>query len=507
MSFNFSSQDSQRGAIEGRVVAMCLVMLGLAIVLLGQLPVRSIAMAEQRKSDVEFREFADLFAEIYGKIQTQYVDEIDNKKLFEGAINGMFSVLDAHSSWLPPEQQEMLTKDTEGEYSGVGLHITLDDRRILTVLLPIAGSPAAQAGVQPWDRIIEIEGKTTEGISMTEAVRRLTGPQGTIVKIKVWRPDAPELLDFEVRREQIRVQSVFTQMLDGGVGYLRIAKYQDDTANAVRDALLEFNKQDIKGLIIDERYNVGGLLDRVHEIADMFLEKGQLIVAIKGRTPKDNRDYYSNNKPIFTKPIIVLVNEFSASASEILAGAVQDNHRGVIMGPKNSHTYGKASVQTISMLEHSLDYDADGNPLPSGLRLTTARYYTPAGTLIQDKGIVPDIGIELPKGHDAELRNHGMLGDPSMIEPGAEKPVLSPEELMQNESNAADPMAIRSDDAPTTAPADDAKSTERMVEMLKATHPEAVEEAPKTEFRDILLDEALKYLKAILIFDSDRKAA
>jgi carboxyl-terminal processing protease len=493
---------ARRGASRRRMTGMSLALAILGLALVAQLPAKTTEMAQKAKEDVDFRQFANLFSEIYGRIQESYVDPIDNKKLFEGAVNGMMATLDPYSSWLPPIQQDQLNHETEGEYSGVGMHITLDERRILTVLLPIAGSPAAKAGVRPWDRVIEIDGKSTEGISMTDAVTRLTGPTGSSVKIKAYRPSSNKILDFTLKREQIKVESVFHKNLGDGIGYLRIAKFQEDTANGVRAALEDFNKNDIKGIIVDVRFNVGGLLDRVQEICDMFLAKNQVIVSLKGRVERDNRVFYAQHGPLAKQPMIVLVNRVSASASEILAGAIQDNHRGVIIGPKGVRTYGKASVQTISDLRYSLDKDANGNYKKSGLRLTTAHYYTPSGKLIMDKGIKPDIGVDLPAGNEEQLREHGLLGEPSLVEPSMNDNATTTSRKQNDDASGDDQGddAKQGADAPANQQPKDA--THRLVEMLAQSGARAGEKKPL--FQDVLLEESIKYLKAIMIVEQAR---
>ncbi|HOE96623.1 MAG TPA: S41 family peptidase [Candidatus Sumerlaeota bacterium] len=517
----------RRGALERRILVLCTMLVIVGVLLMVKMPQHIAAMEEQQQYDADFYQFAELFSEIYSQIRANYVEEVDKEKLFEGAINGMFMELDPHSSYLPPVDQEMLTKDTEGEYSGVGLHITLDKNKILTVISPIAGSPAARVGVQPWDRIVEIEGKSTENISLMEAVNKLTGPTGTEVKVKIWREGAPELLDFTIRREVIKVESVFSKIIDENIGYLRITKFQDDTAEDVKKALTNFNQQGVEGVIVDLRFNAGGLLDRAVEICDFFLDKNQLIVSIQGRHESNNRKYYALNDKLCDQWLVVLVNHGSASASEIFAGAMQDTRRGIIIGPKDSTTFGKGSVQTISTLRHSLERDENGNPKPSGLRLTTALYYTPSGKSIHEKGIAPDFGVELPEGHEVELFRHGLLGDPPQIEPGLEgTPALDDEittgsldesregpthDMIELEQGTPDENApaLPDADAPATGEGE-TPDGQQMLELLRHRRDNLSSEdqdAPESgEFEDILLNEAVKYLKAIVYFEKQKVA-
>ncbi len=451
-----SSCSARRGSLEGRLLWICLLLLVTGGLFLVKMPTQIAAMEEQRRNNSELHEFAELFAEIYQQIQARYVDEIESQKVFEGAINGMMMALDPHSSWMPPAMQEQLTRDTEGEYSGVGLVITQRDG-VLTVISPLPSSPAAKVGVAPWDRIIEIEGESTREMPLPDAVKRLTGPSGTKVTIKVVREGADEPLDFTITRETVHVDSVFSQTLEGNIGYLRIARFQEDTAREVRKAVENFNKQNVAGLVVDLRNDAGGLLDKAVDICDIFLPEGKLIVSIKGRNPSDNRNYYALEGQLARQPMVVLVNKGSASASEIFAGAMKDHKRGVIVGPEGTNTFGKGSVQTISTLRHSLERTEGGDIKPSGLRLTTARYYTPSGESIHEKGIEPDIGVKLPEGHEIELIKRGaLLGEHNTIEPG--KPA----------------------DAATT----------------DTTTIEPVEEGP---FSDIMLDEAIKILKTMIV--------
>ncbi len=490
------------GAMERRLIILCTFLFIMGVVLVTRMPERIAAMENQRKSDSEWYQFADMFSEIYKIIRERYVTEVPAKQLFEGAINGMFATLDGHSSWLPPDDQESLTKDTEGEYSGIGLHIQIRDQ-ILTVISPIPGSPAAEAGIAPWDRIIEIDGKTTKDVTLTEAVKKLTGPTGTSVKLKIWREGASAPMDFEVKRQTIKIVSVYHKVMGDNIGYLRLTKFQDDTAQSVQDALKDFKKQNVRGIIVDLRNNAGGLLDRAVEICDMFLPKNQLIVSIRGRNPSNNREYFAQEDPILSPnvPVLVLVNHGSASASEIFAGCMKDTKRGVIMGPKGQTTFGKGSVQTISPLKHSLEKDKNGNPRESGIRLTTALYYTPSGVSIHEKGIKPDVGVELPRGHELALLRHGLLGDPPMVKPKSNDgattassevtPSAKPQDADTSQTIII-PDEVKNNPQPE-APADD------LVDIIKA-------QDDNPSFHDILLDEALKYIKTFMISEGAQAA-
>ena len=486
--------STRRGIVEGRLIGLCLLLIVVGVMLIARMPQRVVAMDEQRQQDVAFSDFSELFAEIHAAIKERHVEEVSSRDIFEGAINGMFQALDPHSAWLPPEDQELMSVDTEGEYTGVGLHITLDRDKILTAISPVGGSPAARAGVMPWDRIVAINGESTKDITLLEAVHKLTGPAGTKVTIKVWREGETKPLEFTIVRKTIKLESVFSRMLDGKIGYLRISKFQDDTAKSLRDHIEALEKEGIDGVVVDLRNNAGGLLDRAVEICDFFLPEKQLIVSIKGRSKSNNRAFYSVDEPICEVPMVVLVNRGSASASEIFAGAMQDTGRGVIMGPKGSTTYGKGSVQTLSTLGHSLDYDDNEDMQSSGLRLTTAYYYTPSGRSIPKEGIEPDVGVELPKGNEIEVLKHGLLGDPDRIEPkqkngnGDEATTSTQEEINEPEEEPGDDQ-----------PLDDEGSLE---EQLNKRNQEDEAES----FHDVLLDEAVNYLKAFIIFES-RKAA
>jgi carboxyl-terminal processing protease len=325
-----------------------------------------------------------LFTEVLSIIQSQYVDEVPPKDLIYSAIKGTLRGLDPHSSFLDPEMYKEMQVETSGSFGGLGIEITLKDD-ILTVVAPIEGTPAYRAGVHPGDRIIKIEGIATKDMQLTDAVKRMRGKPGTKVIITIAREGLTEPKDFEITREQIRVQSVKNLQLEPGIDYVRLRQFQEQTAADLETALEKDAKDGkIQGLILDLRNNPGGLLTSSVEVAEKFLDAGRLVVYTEGRVRNQNMRFQANAKRVFTDfPIVVLVNQGSASASEIVAGALQDWGRAVLLG---TQTFGKGSVQTIIPL-------SDG----SGLRLTTAKYFTPKGRSIHGKGITPDIIVEQPK--------------------------------------------------------------------------------------------------------------
>jgi len=361
--------------------------------------------------DEEFYRFTDVAAQVYSEIRSKYVEEVDDKEILEAALRGMTSILDEHSQYMPPTVLEDLEKETGKEYGGLGIHITVR-QGILTVIAPMPGGPAARAGLQPWDRIVEIEGETTEKMEMRDAVDKLMGPPNTKVKFKVWREGLTEPVEYELARQNIRIESVSHKMMDNNVGYIRLSRFSENSTTDMRKAINELKTQGMKSIILDLRFNTGGLLREAIDISDLFLPKGAPIVATKGRLRNQNREERSQNDPIVKVPVFVLVNGGSASASEILAGALQDNHVALVIGPAGQNTYGKGSVQTIENLTSSLQDDKNGNPRTSALRLTTARYYTPSGRTIHRLGVTPDIGVPIPRGHESEVLERGLLGDP-----------------------------------------------------------------------------------------------
>jgi carboxyl-terminal processing protease len=324
-----------------------------------------------------------LFTEVLSIVQNQYVDETAPKDLIYSAIKGTLRGLDPHSSFLDPESYREMQVETSGSFGGLGIEITLRDD-ILTVVSPIDGTPAYRAGLQAGDRIVKIDGLATKDMQLSDAVKKMRGKPSTKVTISIVREGWTEPKDFEIQREQIRVHSVRTHDLGGGIGYVKLRQFQEQTAHDLDQALDKFAKDGMKAIVLDLRNNPGGLLTSAVEVTEKFIEDGKLVVYTEGRVRNQNMRFSAHAKKAYsTIPMVVLVNQGSASASEIVAGALQDYGRAIVVGVQ---TFGKGSVQTIIPL-------SDG----SGLRLTTAKYFTPKGRSIHGKGISPDIVVEIPK--------------------------------------------------------------------------------------------------------------
>ena len=322
----------------------------------------------------------EIFTEVLRQIEDNYVEPQEPEKLIYGAIKGMVQSLDPHSSFMTKEEHQDLLIETKGSFSGVGIEITIKDN-ILTVVSPVEGTPAYEAGIKAGDRIIKIDEKPTNDMTLMDAVKLIRGKKGTKVKLTVSREGIDKPIGFTITRDVIPLVSVRHFLLAPKIGYVRISNFQGKTTEDLSDALDNLEQEnDLKGLVLDLRNNPGGLLTQAISVSDLFLDSG-LIVSTKGRNPDQDivESAHKNGKERYY-PIVVLVNGGSASASEIVAGALQDNKRALILGTR---TFGKGSVQTILPL-------SDG----SGLRLTTARYYTPSGRSIQLSGIVPDIELE-----------------------------------------------------------------------------------------------------------------
>ncbi|MCG6878174.1 MAG: S41 family peptidase [Deltaproteobacteria bacterium] len=322
----------------------------------------------------------EILTEVLRQIEKNYVEPQKAKDLVYSAIKGMVSSLDPHSSFMTKEEYNELMTETKGSFSGIGIEITVKDK-VLTVVSPIEGTPAYLAGMKAGDKIIKVEGESTLDMSLMEAVKKIRGPEGSTVNLTVLREGVEKPLEFAITRGVIPLKSVRYFFLAPDIGYVRVSNFQSNTAEELTQALETMEKNGkMKGLVLDMRNNPGGLLSQAIDVSELFLDSG-IIVSTKGRTGSHDIEAraHKNSRPR-TYPLIVLVNGGSASAAEIVAGALQDNNRALILG---SRTFGKGSVQTILPL-------SDG----SGLRLTTARYYTPSGKSIQSSGITPDVEIK-----------------------------------------------------------------------------------------------------------------
>lgn len=324
------------------------------------------------------------FNEILDIIEKNYVEEIDSGKAMEGAIQGMIRSLDPHSVYLSPEMYRELQVDTKGVFGGLGIEITIKND-VLTVVSPIEDTPAFLAGIKADDQIVAIDGNSTQGVNIMEAVRKLRGPKGSKVTISILREGFDKPRDFTVTRDVIKIRSVRYEVMESNIWYLRISSFNENTVDEVVKARNEMMKESgpPKGLVLDLRNNPGGLLDQAVFVSDLFLKEGK-IVSTKGRIPSSEKTYeaHDDGNELFC-PMVVLINRGSASASEIVAGALRDNERALLVG---TQTFGKGSVQAIIPLN-------DG----SAIKLTTAKYYTPKGTSIQATGIDPDVIVEFEK--------------------------------------------------------------------------------------------------------------
>lgn len=376
-------------------------------------------------ADPDTEDAIKMLSEVLHKLERQYVDPVDGREILIKGIAEMVADLDAHSRLLPPEAYEELQIDTKGEFGGIGIVLTMEEKE-LTVISPIEGTPAFAAGVEAGDVIIAVNGESTEDMMLWEAVQKMRGPKGESVRITIRREGEDAPIDFTLVRDIIPIVSVKSATIEPGYGYVRITNFQDDTTEDLEAAVEELEEESgsLEGLVLDLRDNPGGLLNEAVAVSDFFLEQG-VILSVKGRDPKDTREYEARgswwNRRDF--PLVVLINGGSASAAEIVAGALQDHDRGTVLG---TPSFGKGSVQTVEPLR-------DGY----GIKFTIFRYYTPSGRAIQNQGIVPD--IEVPQRYangevdtedwrlkEKDLDNHlearPLNGDGKMKEPESAEP-------------------------------------------------------------------------------------
>ena len=416
----------------------------------------------QKVSALSNTTFEDLklFSDVIHIIQKDYVEETKSKDLIYGAIKGMLETLDPHSAFMPPSMFKEMQEETKGRFEGLGIEITLKDG-VLTVVSPIEDTPAFKAGIQAGDQILKIDGESTKNFTLMDSVKRLRGPKGSKVTITIMREGLTKPKDFTLVRDVIPIRSVRYELLDKHYGYIRISQFQDKTDSdfeKAMKALEEESKGKLYGLVLDLRNNPGGLLDQAVKISDRFIDSGT-IVSIDGRREEVKQKWVAHPEGTMPRyPLVVLVNGGSASGAEIVAGAIQDHGRGILVG---TQTFGKGSVQTIIPLK-------DG----AGLRLTTARYYTPNGRSIQAKVIVPDIIVKpsrteeekeavLPKlPSERDLERH--LID---VEKGVqkEKEKTKKEEPKKEEAKKEE---AKKEEAKEKKPADN--QLERALELLKS---------------------------------------
>ncbi|MEJ5339558.1 MAG: S41 family peptidase [Aquificaceae bacterium] len=348
----------------------------------------SAGASQGNRQEDEYRYFR-MFTDVFRTVKENYVGETNTKDLIYGALNGMLKSLDPFSAFFTPEQYREFRQETEGEFGGVGIEIGMDKGRPI-VISPIEGTPAFRAGIRSGDIILEIDGEDTSNMNLMDVVRRIRGKPGTKVNLTIMRRGADRPIKVELERAVIKVESVkWTKLQD--VGYIRLSQFTDGAGKEVEKAIRNLTSQGVKGIVLDLRNDPGGLLTEAINVSELFLKEGKLVVYTKTKNGEVNR-YFSRKKPVLPEnvPLVVLINRGSASASEIVAGALQDHKRAVLVGERS---FGKASVQNIIPLE-------DG----SAIKLTVAHYYTPLGRLIDKKGIQPDIEVKVSEEQEEKLQ-------------------------------------------------------------------------------------------------------
>lgn len=382
----------QNGRVE--FVALLLFLLGMGFLLSNGFAARINADTKQSDAYLEMEPIAD----VLDIIQREYVREAEIPQIVEGALSGMMSALDRHSSFVSTEDLMAMREDTKGEFEGIGVQIRPGDTGFIEVVMPLGGSPAAEAGIQPFDLIIKIDGVSTEGMTTAQAAEKIRGQRGTSVRLTILRKEGSKddakfkELELDVRRDKVALESIKEAgLLDGGIGYIRVSDFKETTARDIKQRLDNFMSQGMKAFILDLRWNPGGLLSASQEVCELFLPQNSLVTYTKGRPREngapnpDDMELKTSRRPVVPEnlPIIILVNGQTASSSEIVTGALQFYQRAIIVGER---TFGKGSVQTIIPLRR---------PENTALRITTALYYTPANVTIDHQGILPDVEVAI----------------------------------------------------------------------------------------------------------------
>jgi len=356
---------------------------GVAVTLLATQPRLVMLGASAKAAAADTYRQLNLFGDVFERVRADYVEKPDDSKLIEQAINGMLNGLDPHSSYMDPKNFRDMQVQTKGEFGGLGIEVTMEDG-LVKVVTPIDETPAAKAGVMANDIITQLDGEQVQGLTLNQAVEKMRGPVNTKIKLTIMRKGQDKPIEVSITRDVIRVRSVRMRTEGDDIGYIRVTQFNEQTSDGLRKAISDITAQiqndKLKGYVLDLRNNPGGLLDQAISVSDAFLERGE-IVSTRGRNAEETQRYSARAGDLTkNKPIIVLINGGSASASEIVAGALQDHKRATILGTRS---FGKGSVQTIIPLGNN----------NGALRLTTARYYTPSGKSIQAKGIVPEIEV------------------------------------------------------------------------------------------------------------------
>jgi carboxyl-terminal processing protease len=450
------------------------------------------AVAEREPASLPIEDLR-AFSEIFGKIKSDYVEPVEDKKLITEAINGMLSGLDPHSAYLDAEAFKELQVGTQGEFGGLGIEVGMEDG-FVKVVSPIEDTPAFKAGVKSGDLVIKLDETPVKGMSLNDAVKRMRGKPGTDITLTIIRKGATKPIIATLTRAVIKIKSVKYKLLESGFGYVRITQFQEHSGENLVDALKDLGEQNkgaLKGLVLDLRNDPGGLLNTAVSVSGAFLKAGDLVVYTDGRTEdakmrltnsrenylRSGETDYLKNLPDWVKtvPLVVLVNGGSASASEIVAGALQDHKRAILVG---TQTFGKGSVQTILPLNNG-----------TAIKLTTARYFTPSGRSIQAKGIVPDITVEEAtvstkdsaklEVHEADLDHH----------------------LINNQDDGGDGAAAK-DDKPKDDEAKDVQSKDGKAKKDGKTAPDPVEIVNKNDYQ---LNQALILLKGLNLLQSRKE--